>query len=111
MKPGGLAVLSVYNHSLMKIVSGGLGLTSAGKKEGYHSDGRIRYYNFGKEELTTWLSKAFRVLKVRGSDHSVPLLNRIHPKVTVFLDRLLGRSFLSIPVFAREMTALCVKED
>ena len=109
LKQEGVLVVSVYNYSFLKILSGLLGSHGAGKKEGYHSGGKIRYYNYGRGELVEWLSSGFRVERVRGSDHRVPLLSGLHPKLAVFLDRMLGKTFMSIPLFAREMTALCVK--
>jgi SAM-dependent methyltransferase/uncharacterized protein YbaR (Trm112 family) len=109
LKPGGLLVASVYNYSLLKRLMGGLHLSSTGKKEGYHSGGKIRYYNFEKDEFEKMLSNGFEVLRICGSDHRLPVLSRIHPKIAVLIDRLSSKTGLSIPVLAREMTATCRK--
>ncbi|MFC2173333.1 methyltransferase domain-containing protein [Acidobacteriota bacterium] len=109
LRPGGVLVASVYNYAFMKKVLGFFRLSSVGKKEGYHSGGSIRYYNYDRQEYLDFLYDGFEVLNLTGSDHRLPLLSKIHPSLTAAIDRWLERRSLSIPIFAREMLATCRK--
>jgi SAM-dependent methyltransferase/uncharacterized protein YbaR (Trm112 family) len=107
LKPRGLFVASVYNYSLLKRLLGFFRLSTSGKKEGYHSGGRIRYFNFDEDEFRALLSSGFEVLCIVGSDHRLPVVGRIHPAFSRWIDRVFTGGRVSIPLFAREMTATC----
>lgn len=66
VRPGGRAVLTVYNYSVGKRrldrQSGG----AAREREGHHSGGRVCYRRFEARELRGWLEGALEVKRVVG---------------------------------------------
>lgn len=66
MKPGGTAVLSVYNYNRDKRRADKRHAGGVREREGMHSGGRVYYYRFEAEELRAWLSGALEVRRVVG---------------------------------------------
>ncbi len=103
LAPGGRFLVTVYNHCWVKRARQRLGLSLAGRKQGYHSGGRIPYYNFVPAELTDWVGALFHPGPCFGAVHRVPLLSAASPLLARALDRLLFHVPYSLPVFAAEV--------
>jgi SAM-dependent methyltransferase len=105
----GRFLISVYNHSLLKRLRQSVGLSRSGQKSGYHSEGRIPYYNFDPREFVEWISTRFEPGPCFGLLHRVPVLSRASPGLAGKLDRLLAHTPFSLGVFAKEMGMVASK--
>ena len=110
LAPGGRLLVTVYNHSWWKRARHSLRLSQSGAKHGYHTDGRIPYYNFGAREFEGWVARRFRTGPVFGAQHRLPVLSRRSPRLARELDRLLSRLPMARPLFARELGMVAFKE-
>jgi len=103
LRPGGRLLVTVYNHCWSKRVRQWLGLSRSGAKQGFHSGGRIPYYNFDPAEFRDWVGSSFEAGPCFGLNHRVPGLSSRSHRLAHRLDRLLYRTPLSLRVFAKEM--------
>jgi SAM-dependent methyltransferase len=109
LAPGGRVLITVYHHCWVKRVRQRLGLSSNGRKQGYHSDGAIHYYNFDPDELLRWASERFVTDSCFGLEHRIPVLSRLSPGIAGAIDRTLARTPLSLRLFAAEIGTLARK--
>lgn|GEM_PF-751648 len=101
----GTIIISVHNFSLLKRITGAMGLNQTGRKEGYKTENNSYYYNHDPMEFLTWLESYFKITAIKGVDHRVPVLQHLSARLNACLDGFIARLPLSLPVFAREMVA------
>ena len=111
LAPGGRMLVTVYHHSWSTRVRHRLGLSRSGAKQGYHSEGRVPYYNFSAREFERWVARRFEPEEVFGANHRVPLLSNASPSLALRLDRLLFRLPAGLKLFGREVGVLAWRRD
>lgn len=108
LREEGELTLSAYHLNFSKIIKGLLRIGDVRGREGYHSDGKIYYYNFTRKEMEKLLGEPFEVRNVKGLQHELPVIHLIMGEVFPYFDYLIGRLPFS-KIFASEILFHCVK--
>lgn len=108
LKNSGDLILSAYHLNLSKMIKGLIKIGDVRGREGYHSDGKIYYYNFTKKELEELFIGFFEVKYIKGLQHELPIIHSIMGRTFPYFDYLIGKLPFS-KIFASEILLHCVK--
>lgn len=108
LKRGGDLTLSAYHLNFSKRVKGVLRTGEVRGREGYHSGGRIYYYNFTEDELKKLLSPLFEIKRTGGLQHELPVIHSIMGPAFPYFDALIAELPYS-RFLASEILFHCVK--
>ncbi|MBI3585084.1 MAG: methyltransferase domain-containing protein [Nitrospinae bacterium] len=108
LRKGGELTLSAYHLNFSKKIKGLLKIGDVRGREGYHSDGKIYYYNFTRKEMEKLLGELFEVIDVKGLQHELPVIHLIMGEVFPYFDYLIAM-FPFSNIFASEILLHCVK--
>lgn len=108
LRKGGELTLSAYHLNFSKKIKGLLKIGDVRGREGYHSDGKIYYYNFTRKEMEKLLGELFEVRDVKGLQHELPIIHLIMGKAFPYFDHLIAM-FPFGNIFASEILFHCIK--
>ncbi len=108
LRKGGELTLSAYHLNFSKKIKGLLKIGDVRGSEGYHSDGKIYYYNFTKKELEELFIRLFEVKYIKGLQHELPIIHSIMGRTFPYFDYLIAM-FPFSNIFASEILFHCVK--
>ena len=105
LRKDGTIVISTYHYAVVKRLWALAGRTEGALKRGVHSGGSIPYVNHTPQEFCELMASHAPLGPIHGICHRVPLLSKLHPRLSALLDGLAGRSRLGRWLFATEMVA------
>jgi ubiquinone/menaquinone biosynthesis C-methylase UbiE len=89
----GKLICTVYNFNLRyRLLRAFRNANERARKEGYHSNGRIYFYNFSHVEARRLFAAGFDVERIRGIDCAIPFITDHLRNLRRPLDRLLCRT-------------------
>jgi len=92
---GGEAVVSVYNHSIIKRIQYAIKKYDYCAKEGYHSNNEIYFYNYSYSEFKRIFSVHFSIQELCGIINYIPKIMGLMGKYYYLLDAAIESSPLS----------------